>query len=67
MRDASGRFLPGPDSQRHTFTRREQRRGYRNAVRNPRPGSACDNVHVLAWVWRRVRGYYRARRRAAAG
>jgi hypothetical protein len=66
MRDAQGRFLPGPDPARHTFTRAERRRGYRNAVRNPRPGTPCgDSVHVLAWVYRRVRGYYCARRRTA--
>jgi hypothetical protein len=66
MRDASGRFLPGHDAHRHQFTRAERRRGYRNAVRNPRPGTPCgDNVHILAWLWRKVRGYYRAQRRTA--
>ena len=65
MRDARGRFLPGPDPDRHEFTRAERRRGYRNAVVSQRPGSPCgDAVGVLAWVWRRVRGYYRARRHA---
>jgi hypothetical protein len=65
MRDAKGRFLPGPDHDRHELTREERQRGYRNAVVEPRPGGRCDDPHVLAWVWRRVRGYYRAGRRAA--
>jgi hypothetical protein len=60
MRDAKGRFLAGPDADRHTFTRRERRRGYRNAVKAPRPGTPCaESAHVLAWVWRKVRGHYR--------
>jgi hypothetical protein len=66
MRDARGRFLAGPDPDRHPLTRAERRRGYRNAVRSPRPGSPCDNPRVLAWVCRKVRGHYRALRRATA-
>jgi hypothetical protein len=65
MRDAKGRFLPGPDPDRHPLTRAERRRGYRNAVVSPRPGGPCDNARVLAWVFRRVRGYYRQTRREA--
>ena len=64
MRDARGRFLRGPDPDRHQLTRAERCRGYRNAVVAPRDGSPCDDARVLAWVWRRVRGYYRARRNA---
>ena len=64
MRDSRGRFLPGPDPDRHALTRAERRRGYRNAVVSPRAGSKTDDPRVLAWVWRRVRGYYRARRTA---
>jgi hypothetical protein len=70
MRDDGGRFLAGPHAARHTFTRAERRRGYRHAVRSPRRGTPCgDGAAVLAWVCRRVRGYYRAweRDRAAAG
>ncbi len=60
MRDARGRFLRGPDPDRHELTRAERRRGYRNAVVSPRRGSPCgDDVRVLAWVWRKVRSYYR--------
>jgi hypothetical protein len=62
-RGSDGRFLAGPDADRHTFTRSERRRGYRNAL------LACagkdDGIRVYAWIWRKVRGYYRARRRAA--
>ncbi len=61
MRDARGRFLPGPDPDRHELTREERRRGYRNAVADPRAGGPCDDARVLAWVWRRVRSYYRRR------
>ena len=64
MRDARGRFLRGPDPDRHQLTRAERRRGYRNAVASPRPGGRCDDPRVLAWVWRKVRGYYRAGRQA---
>ena len=64
MRDARGRFQRGPDPDRHEFTRAERKRGYRHAVASPRAGSPCNDVRVLAWVWRRVRGYYRARRNA---
>ena len=64
MRDARGRFLAGPDLDRHEFTRTERRRGYRNAVKSPRAGGPCDDPRVLAWVWRKVRGFYRARRNA---
>jgi hypothetical protein len=61
MRDANGRWLPGPDRDRHRQTRREQRRGYANAMDRLRR----QDVHVYAWVWRKVRGYYRRRRRSA--
>ena len=64
MRDARGRFLRGPDPDRHQLTRAERRRGYRNAIRSPRAGGPCDDPRVLAWVWRKVRGYYRAGRQA---
>jgi hypothetical protein len=48
MRDKRGRFLPGPDADRHVLTRAEHRRGYRNAVVSLRPGSRCDDTKVLA-------------------
>ncbi len=52
----SGSFKPGPDKRRHTFTRAERRRGYRTAM-------ATSNPQILAWVYYRVRGYYRGRLR----
>ena len=65
MRDAAGRrFLLRPNAARHVFTRAERRRGYRHAVVSPRDGGPCDDARAQAWVWRRVRGYYRARRNA---
>jgi hypothetical protein len=61
MRDVQGRFLPGVDPDRHTFTREERRRGYRRLL------AGCRNndvpIHTIAWVWRRIRGYYRQLRR----
>lgn len=60
MRDAQGRFLPGPDKDRHALTRTERQRGYRSAM-------AITDVKIRAWVWRKVRGEYRAKRRARAG
>jgi hypothetical protein len=60
MRDSRGRFLPGPDRDRHAFTPEERRRGYRNAVIVL---SALKDWGPFAWLYRRVRGYYRRRRR----
>jgi hypothetical protein len=56
-----GSFRPGPDPRRHAFTRAERRRGYRNAM----AATLGRDIHVHAWLFRRVRGYYRARRREA--
>jgi hypothetical protein len=56
-RASAGRFKPGPDPRRHVFTRAERRRGYRVAMKNADP-------YTVALVFRRVRGFYRARRRA---
>jgi hypothetical protein len=53
-------FKPGPDRRRHVFTRAERRRGYKNAMAR----TLAEDVHVHAWLFRRVRGYYRARKRA---
>jgi hypothetical protein len=52
-------FRPGPDPRRHVFSRAERRRGYRTAM-------GANNAHVVAWLFRRVRGFYRARRRQSA-
>lgn len=61
-RQNPGWFQPGEDSRRHQFSRRERRKGYKHAMESP--NLSADQ---LAWVWRKVRGYYRAQRRAAAG
>ncbi len=55
MRDARGRFLPGPDPDRHELTRAERRRGYRNAVAAPRTGGRTNDPVVPAWVCGKVR------------
>ncbi len=55
----AGSFRPGPDARRHKFTPDERRRGYQTAM-------SKSDAHVVAWVFRRVRGYYRAVRRASA-
>ena len=56
-----GGFRKGPDPNRHNLTRAERRRGYVNAI-----NSLSDRVgdwDAMAWVYYKVRGYYRARRR----
>lgn len=53
-----GSFQPGHDPRRHFLTREERRRGYRAALEK-----LADNVKRQAWLLRRVRGWYRARRR----
>lgn len=49
-----GSFQPGPDARRHVFTTEERRRGYQTAMHD-------RDIAVIAWVFRRVRSYYRAR------
>jgi hypothetical protein len=45
-------------SRRHVFTRAECKRGYKHAL-----AFALLDVKRYAWIWRKVRGYYRAARR----
>ena len=60
-----GWFKKGHDERRHLLTREERQRGYRNAITDPRAGTPTgDNAHVLAWVWRKVRSYYRRQDRS---
>jgi hypothetical protein len=63
MRGKDGRFAAGPDQDRHQFTRAERKRGYRNALANA--AALDDGARLYAWIYRRVRGYYRARVREA--
>ena len=59
----SGSFQPGHDPRRHVFTRQERQKGYRNAVRScsGRPGK--ESWDLSAWLFRRVRSFYRAQKR----
>ncbi len=53
-----GSFRPGYDPRRHVFTRAERRLGYLRCLTGY---GKCSNPHVCAWVWRKVRSYYRSR------
>jgi hypothetical protein len=57
MRDARGRFLPGPDPDRHQFTRRERQKGYFLATQFYRMPS-----RVRAWLRSKITRYYQQRR-----
>jgi hypothetical protein len=61
-RSNRGSFRPGPDGRRHIFTRAERRLGYARAMQSTL--HAGWDLHD--WLFRRVRTYYRARRREAA-
>lgn len=60
MRDAKGRFLPGPDPDRHLLTRAERQKGYLLATRFYKMPS-----RTRAWLRSKIRRYYQARRRPA--
>jgi hypothetical protein len=60
MPDARGRWLPGPDPDRHRLTRREQQRGYANAMKRVQ-----ESWNSLAWLYYRFRACYRRQRRSA--
>ena len=58
MRDARGRFLPGPDPDRHILTRDEKRKGYLLATQfYPMPS------RTRAWLRSKIRRYYQNHRR----
>jgi hypothetical protein len=65
MRDAKGRFLPGPDPDRHILTRAERQKGYFYAM----TGKMASRVR--AWLRKKIRRHYQdkaeARRQRAAG
>jgi hypothetical protein len=52
-----GSFAKGPDPRRHVFSQEERQRGYANA----RARLGQGDVSLFAWLWRKVRSYYRAR------
>jgi hypothetical protein len=56
---SKGQFRKGYDPRRHRLTRAERRRGYLAALEKLGDG---DPV-IYAWLYRRVRGYYRSRER----
>lgn len=53
MRDDRGRFLPGPDDDRHVFSLRECRKGYELATRFYKLSSRRK-----VWLRRKITGYY---------
>jgi hypothetical protein len=58
MRDKKGRFLPGPDPDRHVFTTFDRKKGYFWAMNGKMPS------RVRAWLRKKIRGYYQAREEA---
>ncbi len=60
----AGHFQSGVDPRRHQLTRAERMRGYATLLHGGRRGQLPGAI--LAWVWRRIRGYYRARQRRAS-
>lgn len=61
MRDDRGRFLPGPDPDRHQLTTGERRKGWRTLVAGGRHGQLTGRQQRNAQ--RRVAHYYRQRPR----
>jgi hypothetical protein len=57
-----GWFKAGTDARRHRFTVDECRRGYQVLMAG---GKKNLPAGILAWAWRRVRGYYRHNDQAA--
>ncbi len=58
MRDAQGRFLPGPDPARHRLTKKERRKGYATALTRMQ-----EDWQTWAWLYRRIRGWYRQQKK----
>jgi hypothetical protein len=50
-----GWFKAGPDPRRHKLTRADRAKGYARALAL----AGCDSAQLYAWIWRRVRSYYR--------
>jgi hypothetical protein len=57
MRDERGRFLPGPDPDKHILIRRDRRKGYFVATQMARMPS-----RVRAWLRKKIRRYCQGRR-----
>ena len=56
MRDAKGRFLPGPDPDRHVLTRSDRQKGFWVATRFVQMPS-----RTRAWLRTKIRRYYQAK------
>jgi hypothetical protein len=56
MRDARGRWLPGPDRDRHQLTRAERRRGGQRTFEK----AMLDEPWLLRWLQRRIDATRRA-------
>jgi len=61
-RDARGRFLPGPDDDRHTLTKAERQKGYFYATQGPR---RVKSSRIQAWLRKKIRRHYQAPKLAA--
>ena len=61
MRDRRGRFLPGPDPDRHILTNLDRRKGYWVATQSPYRQLPS---RVRAWLRKKITRYYQARPRA---
>lgn len=59
MRDSKGRFLPGPDPDRHLLTKEEKRKGFWVAMQFVKMPS-----RTRAWLRKKIRGYYQRRHSA---
>lgn len=59
-----GHFRKGFDPRRHKLTRAERRRGYQSLM-----NGGVNNLPAeqIAWAWRKVRAYYRAKVSRRAG
>ena len=65
MRAPNGRFLAGPDRDRHAFSKAEMRKGFLIATRLAQMPS-----RLRAWLRKKIRRYYLSRaeaRRAVLG
>ncbi len=56
MRDQKGRFLPGPDPDRHILTRLDRQKGYLVATQMKQMPS-----RTRAWLRKKIRCYYKTR------
>jgi len=67
MRDAKGRFLPGPDPDRHALSQAERRKGFWVATGYWFEGRPVTKMpsRTRAWLRNKIKAYYRGRPRRA--